>query len=237
MQPYLFPYLGYFQLMKAVDTFVIFDDVNYIKKGWINRNRILVDGKPFLFTMPLEKISQNKLICDARVSPSLPQWLDRFFEQLRHGYHRAQYYDHCIDVIRPLFYGEDRRLNVFLSLQMKELARHLGIDAELVYSSEILKNPDIKAQDKIIDICKRLGAKHYVNLPGGRELYQSDAFLENDLELLFVESSPIEYKQFDEAFVPNLSIIDVMMFNSREAISVLLEHYKLEGERHDIKSS
>jgi hypothetical protein len=228
MQPYFFPYIGYFQLINAVDTFVIYDDVNYIKKGWINRNRILINNKPYMFTLSLGKVSQNELICDTKLSFDFSNWRNRFFEQLRHSYHRAPYYDKCIDFIRHLLDVDDFRLNIFLGSQIKKLAQYFGIYTEFLYSSKIAKNSELRAQDKIIDICKRLGAKIYINLIGGRGLYKRDEFLLNNIELVFLESNLIEYKQFNEMFTPNLSIIDVMMFNSQKSVGLFLEQYRLD---------
>ncbi len=227
MQPYLFPYIGYFQLINAVDIFVIFDDVSYIKKGWINRNRVLVKNRPFLFTMPIEKASQNRLISETRISPDFNTWRTKFFELLRHSYHRAPFYSECMGFIKQLLEPDDYRLGIFLGLQIRRLSRYLGIETEFVFSSEIEKNNDLRGQDKIIDICRQLDAEVYINPVGGKALYRGDDFLRNGIELLFLESKPVRYKQFNQDFVPDLSIIDVLMFNALDRVNQFLHEYEL----------
>ncbi len=227
MQPYLFPYIGYFQLINAVDLFVIFDDVNYIKRGWINRNRILLRNSPFLFTMPLEKASQNKLICETRISSGFIRWRRKFFEVLRHCYHRAPFYRECIELIKRLLEPGDYRLNVFLGMQLERLSRYLGIETEFLYSSEVDKDSNLRGQDRIIDICKRLGGKIYINPIGGRALYRREDFLRQGVDLAFLKRRPIRYRQFGETFVSDLSIIDVLMFNSLDTVSLFLQEYDL----------
>lgn len=92
MQPYLFPYLGYFQLIQAVDKFILLDDVNFIKRGWVNRNRILVNGKDHLFSLPLQRASQFKKINDLKLA-DYPGWRNRFFKTLTHAYRQASQYE------------------------------------------------------------------------------------------------------------------------------------------------
>jgi len=231
MQPYLFPYIGYFQLLNAVDIFVIYNDVNYIKRGWINRNRILVNGKPFLFTMPLKKASQNRLISQTEISDSFTSWRIKFMEQLRHAYHRAPFYSDCICLVKEVLCQDEYRLDRFLGLQIEIVAEYLGIGTQIVYSSEVGKGGALKGQDRIIDICRKTGAQVYINPLGGKELYDQSDFFENGLDLLFLECQTVEYRQLNHPFVSNLSIIDVLMFNSVERVREFLNRYELYGER------
>ena len=223
MQPYLFPYIGYFQLIKAVDKFLIYDDVNYIQRGWINRNRILLNGRAFLFTLHLKRASQFKLITEIEIANNRNKLLKTF----KQAYIKAPFFGEVYLIIEKILTLNDSNLSRFLINSICEFVRYLGINSQILISSQVEKNNDLKGQEKIIDICRNLGTDHYINPIGGVELYSKDRFEREGIKLSFIKSKPIIYRQFNNEFVPWLSIIDIMMFNSREQIQEMLNAYEL----------
>ena len=228
MQPYFFPYLGYWQLMNAVDQYVVYDDVNYIKGGRINRNTILLQGKSHNINLILRGASPNKLICDVEVdTQDLLQ--TKLLKTIEQGYSKAPYYSDVMPVLTDIIRQKEKNLAMYLFNSFEIINRYLGINTKLQLSSNIEKDNTLKSYAKIIDICKAMGANSYYNAIGGVELYEPyrKNFEEEGVDLHFVEMKPISYTQFQNDFVPNLSIIDVMMFNSLEKIQGLLEAYTL----------
>lgn len=226
MQPYFFPYLGYWQLVNAVDKFVILDDVNYIMRGYINKNSFLVNGRPHSFSISLEKPSQNKLICETKLSFPIEE-RSNLLKTINMAYHKAAYYKEVFPLLESAILYPNKSLVPFLKNALLLTIEYLGIDTEIILSSELNKDESKKAQDRIIEINKKLGADIYINAIGGRSLYNKEVFKDNGLELSFIQMNPSEYKQFNNDFVPNLSIIDIMMFNSKEKISKMLQDYTL----------
>ena len=226
MQPYFFPYIGYWQLIDAVDRFVIYDDVNYIQRGWINRNRVLINGEAKYLTIPLSAASQNKRICDIRLDSS-EIWRKKSLKMIELAYRRSPFFNDVFPVIEQLFTDRSIYIAGYLAKIIKTLIEWLDIDTEVIDTSEKYENNNISGEERIIDICRREGADIYINAEGGKGLYSCDAFSARSIKLLFLESKPQEYAQYDNSFVPCLSIIDVMMFNSREAINKMLKNYEL----------
>lgn len=222
MQPYLFPYIGYFQLINAVDTFVIYDDVNYINRGYINRNSILLNGKPYRFTLELRGASQNKLINEIEVGDNK----SKLIKTIGSAYKKAPFFNGVIEIARSLIFYDEKNLAKYISNSLIKLSEYMGIRTNFIYSSEIEKDNSLKGQSKILAICKRLGASIYINAVGGQGLYKRDNFQKEGIDLKFIRSNAIKYKQFRNPFVSNLSIIDVMMFNSKEEIKKML-YYEL----------
>lgn len=225
MQPYFFPYLGYWQLINAVDTFVLYDDVNFIKRGWINRNNILLNKKAHLITLPLLNISQNKLINECFITDD-KKVIDNLIKTINLAYQKAPYYNNIFDKAVETLMFKGNVCDVVLQ-SIFWIKDYLNINTEIIKSSAIHKNNELKAQDKILDIVKRLNGKLYINAIGGIELYDRKTFEENGIDLKFIKMNDIRYKQFDNEFVPNLSILDVMMFNSPEKIREMLDDYEL----------
>ncbi len=226
MQPYLFPYIGYFQLISAVDIFVIYDDVNYITRGWINRNRILLNGKERLFTLRLMKASQNRLINEIEIDGD-PKNRRNIFEMIRHAYAKAPFYREIEPVIRETILSIESNLSRFLAHHLITVSRSIGIGTDFVFSSGIDKNNLLTGQDKIIDIVKRLKADQYVNPIGGTTLYNKKRFSDEGIRLHFINTNEISYRQSNNVFMPNLSIIDALMFNGKRGTSKLLHEYTL----------
>jgi hypothetical protein len=224
MQPYLFPYIGYWQLIQAVDVFVIYDDVNYIMRGWINRNNILEHGSRKLFTLETRGASQNKLINQISVGGNT----ETLIRTLYQNYKKAPYFDQVISLLSDLLLSNDKNLAQFLSTAIRRICSYLMIDTKLIVSSQAFNNTNLKSVDRVIDICKQLNASEYVNAIGGKGLYSKEVFADKGIQLFFIESNPIAYAQFGNGlFIPNLSIIDVMMFNSPETIHEFAASYRL----------
>lgn len=226
MQPYFFPYIGYFQLIANADVFVIYDDVNFIKKGWINRNNILVNNKPYLFSMPLQNVSQNKLINEILIS-DLDKWKTDLLKTISFSYKKAPFYQNVYPLIDKIISFDELNLALYIQNSIQNLCAYLKINTKLIMSSEIDKNNNLNGEDRIIDICLQLGANQYVNAIGGKDLYDSAHFSEKNIKLQFIKSEKIEYKQFKNEFIPWLSIIDVLMFNSVSDVKQILNQYEL----------
>lgn len=223
MQPYFFPYIGYFHLMKEVNVFVIADDLHYIKNGYINRNSILLNNEIFKITLQLNGASQNKLINEIEVGNNNSKLL----ETIRRAYKKAPYFNDVFPLIEEIMLNEEKNLARFLGDSLMKISNYLDLEIEILYSSEIDKDNSLTYDDRIIDICKRLDMNCYINAIGGKVLYSKDTFMKQDLELYFINSHMSEYKQFNDNFIPNLSIIDLMMFNSKENLTKLLDQYEL----------
>lgn len=226
MQPYLFPYIGYFQLINAVDTFVIYDDVNFIKKGWINRNSILVNNKNFLFSASLKEVSQNKRINEILINTNT-NWQNELLKTIEYSYKKAPCFNAVFPIIKSVLNQNETNLARFITYSLQTIAQYLTIKTNFIISSEIEKNNDLKGQDKIIEICKKCNATIYINAIGGIELYNKKDFLQQNIQLHFIKTNPIAYTQFKNEFVPWLSIIDVLMFNDVEKVKVMLNNYDL----------
>lgn len=226
MQPYLFPYIGYFQLMQAVDKFVVYDDVAYINKGWVNRNRMLVNKTDYMFTVPLKNSSQNVLIKDILLARD-EKWLRKFYRTLEMAYKKAPYYAETLAIIEQVFAVDSEQITTMQLKSFERIAAHLNIDVEIIPSSQKYNNSNLSGQHRILDICLQEGANHYINPTGGQEIYTRELFTSNNVKLNFIQSEKIEYNQFGNEFVPWLSIIDVLMFNSREEIKTMLNKYQL----------
>lgn len=222
MQPYFFPYMGYFQLIHSVDAFVVYDDVNYIKGGWVNRNHIFVNGDRRFITLPLHGGSQNKLINQVEISNQ-----HKILQSLRHCYGKAPYFDIVYPVIEEIFSQTEKNLARFLDYQLRLICSYLNLSPQWHISSTLNKDNGLRGQEKILAICKELSATHYINMSGGKELYDRNTFARNGLQLSFIQPHLLSYRQLNKPFVPNLSIIDVLMFNSREQCARLLEGYNL----------
>ncbi|WP_345977038.1 WbqC family protein [Sulfurimonas sp. HSL3-7] len=223
MQPYLFSYIGYWQLIKSVDTFVILDDVHYKKKGYINRNSILIDGKAHKITLHLKALSQNKLINEIDIGNNSVNIL----KSIAIVYKRAPYFQDIFPLIKSILEFSEKNLAKFIGNSLEEISNYLELNTKFIYSSAIEKDNSLRGQDKIINICEILNAKVYINLIGGQALYSKAKFKEYDIKLHFIENEIVEYRQFQNEFVPYLSIIDIMMFNSKDEVREMLNRYRL----------
>jgi hypothetical protein len=223
MQPYLFPYIGYFQLVATADEFVIYDNVQYIKRGWVNRNQILgTDGGPQKFTAPVFGASQTKNFNE--VSFAEQNHLLRTFSQ---AYGKAPYFDAVQPLIERVLRHEDRRIASLVNFSLQEILAYLDVPSRISRASDIALSAELRGAARILAICEARGATSYVNLPGGTGLYQTETFRRHGIELWFLKPRDIHYAQFGGAFVPKLSIVDVLMFNPPQAVKEFLTCYEL----------
>lgn len=227
MQPYLFPYIGYVQLINAVDRFVLLDDVNYINKGWINRNRILVNGNEFTFTIPLKDASQNKLIKDIDLADD-NKWRGKLLKTIEMSYKRAPFAANVMPLVSSVINLNTTKITEMISHSFELLMQYLSIKTQLVKSSTVYDVTDLKAEARILAICQKAGATQYINLIGGKELYSVDSFAAAGIKLNFLRASLDAYPQSATSFIPGLSIVDVLMHNPPEKVSEFLLNYRLE---------
>jgi hypothetical protein len=226
MQPYFFPYIGYFQLIGSVDVFIVYDNIKYTKKGWINRNRMLQSDKDVMFSLPLKSDSDFLDVRDRELAADFN--CDKLLGQINGAYRRAPYFAQTFPLIEQVVRHEERNLFKFLHHSIVMICEHLGIATEIRVSSGIAIDHDLKNQDKVLALCDEVGANTYVNAIGGMELYSKDEFWVRGIELKFIKSKPFEYAQLGNEFVPWLSIIDVMMFNPLDTIRECIEsNYEL----------
>tara|TARA_R110002167_G_scaffold348055_1_gene559211 strand:+ start:834 stop:1505 length:672 start_codon:yes stop_codon:yes gene_type:complete len=212
MQPYFFPYIGYFQLIEAVDYFVVFDDVNYIKRGWVNKNRILHNGNIESITLPVQKASQNRKI-KAHLRTNDLKALAKIKKQIQLAYCKAPSFNSIYPLVCKIIDSPEENLAKYLAQSLAVIASYLGMKTKFILSSEVSKHEDWdNAEDRIIDLTKKFGGTEYFNLPGGKALYCEKRFLEQNLKLKFIEPELKEHSQLNvDKFIPNLSIIDYLM--------------------------
>ncbi|UFH59361.1 WbqC family protein [Sulfurovum mangrovi] len=229
MQPYLCPYIGYWQLINAVDTFIVYDNIQFSKKGWFHRNNILVNGQKTLFSIPIKKDSDYLDVKDRFLSETSYQQIDKMFRQIQSSYRKAPYFDEVYPLIQKIFLFEGKNLFDYIYHSIVEVCKFLEIDTKIIISSTINIDHTLKSQDKVIALNKAVGANRYINPIGGVELYDKNVFSSENIELLFLKSDLPEYKQFNYDFIPYLSIIDILMFNSKSEIKEMLNQYTLTG--------
>ncbi len=231
MQPYFFPYLGYFQLIHSVDKFVVYDDVQYMKGGWINRNRILVAGDPAWISLPVMPDSTYSDINQRAISVrEFDKSKTKILGQLHAGYRKTSFYKETLQLVKMVLDCEEKNLSIFIANSLKVICEYIGIKTPLLMSSAIDKNDKgLRGVDRVFSLCRATGADMYINAIGGRELYCAEEFAAQNIELRFIAMDDIRYDQDVTPFVPHLSIIDVLMFNGKEATQSLLRQYSLQN--------
>lgn len=225
MQPYFLPYIGYWQLINYVDVFVIYDNIEYSKRGWINRNRYLLNGEAAYITVPLVKDSDFLDIRNRKVSEEF--WKGRIKNQLIAAYRKAPYFDDTINVIDQIYKSSDNNLYTFLKYTIQIVLEVLQIGTKIVTSSEITEDRSKTGKDRVIDICHQIGADNYINPIGGVDLYDKKEFNLSGISLEFLSANLTPYDQFGKIFVPALSIVDVLMFNGVQGTRQMLDDFKL----------
>ena len=223
MQPYFMPYIGYWQLMAAVDTYVVYDDVNYIKGGWVARNNILLNGQKHMFTITLNGASPNKLFNEITIKDDFK----KFSRLIESAYRKAPYYAEVSALLNKIYNYGDKSLGTFMMNSFQVVLDYLEIDTKLVLSSTIEKDNSLRGKEKVKHICHLLGADTYYNAIGGQELYDKNDFKADGINLHFVNTELVPYPQFRNDFIPGLSIIDVLMFNSPMETKKMLNAYTL----------
>ena len=225
MQPYFLPYIGYFQLIEAVDTFVFGDQIQYMKQAWVNRNRYLVEGKDFMFTIPVKKDSIYLNINERYIADNFKR--EKLFNQFNSAYRKAPYFQETFELFKHIVNYEEMNLADYIYHSIISICTHIGIKTKIVREVDINFDRSLKGDDRVVAVCQAFDAKIYINAIGGVELYSREWFAEKGIELKFIKSKPITYKQFDNEFVPCLSIIDVLMFNPIEKVQSMLQEYEL----------
>lgn len=226
MQPYFLPYIGYFQLMAAVDSFIVYDNIKYTKKGWINRNRILLNDQDCTFTLPLKKDSDFLDVCQRSISADFGRL--SLLNKIKGAYQQAPYFKTVFPFIEDVINYPDNNLFNYIMNSLVRLKDYLGLRCQLHISSTIGIDHSLKSETKVIELCTAMRATAYINPPGGRELYTADTFSRKGIDLCFIQPKLIEYPQFGGEFVPWLSIIDLLMFNNvREIQRLITTGYEL----------
>ena len=238
MQPYFFPYLGYFQLINAVDLFLLYDDVQYMKGGWINRNRILQNGAPAWFSMPVRH-AHFKLPISARTYCDPIKNGSALLSTLHTAYRKAPYFRCGIQLAEAIFTCGDESVVGYNHAALLKICAYIGIKTPIDLTSNAKTDQTLNAEERVIELCKQTHATQYINAAGGRHLYSSQLFSANNIELSFIEmdhnieycqsmTTPID-KDFAQTpdFIQNLSIIDLIMFNSQPDVFKLSQKYAI----------
>ena len=223
MQPYFVPYIGYFQLINSVDRFVIYDNIKYTKKGWINRNRILVNAKDEYISLPLKKDSDYLFVNQRFLSENFEKDRLKILNKIKVCYKKSPNYEEALYLVEELFSFNSTNLFDFIYNSIKIICNYLEIKTEIIVSSTIDINHNLKSEEKVLAICKNLKAKTYINPFGGLTLYDYSNFKQNQIKLKFIKPNPIQYPQFNNEFVPWLSIIDLLMFNGVEKVKQIIK--------------
>ena len=219
-QPYFIPYLGFWQLVNAADLFLIGDDYNFIKRGWIQRNRILVNGQPHFLGLEVKHITSFRKINETEfVDFDVGQKLNTIYR----AYRKAPQFDAGYNLVKAILDNPERNVAEFLFQSIKDVCRFLGINTKFIRSSEIPGNDSYKREYRIYDFCQRLGGDTYINAVGGQDLYHFDDFEKHGVTLKFIHPNLRPYKQFGNEFVPGLSILDVIMFNPLDTVKDMLD--------------
>jgi hypothetical protein len=227
MQPYFLPYIGYFQLMSAVDEFMVYGDLQFTTSGWIRRNRILLDGSDFFISLPIEKAPHLLNIRERRLSDTFPRERQKILGRIETAYHKAPFFKSTMPIVEQCLDCVEQNLFDFILHSILTVRRCLDIRTKIRLSSEMPDSHPLKGKHRAISVCRALSADHYINAIGGTKLYDKNEFADEGIRLSFIQSKSISYAQFGNSFVPNLSIIDVMMFNPLGRCREFLDMYEL----------
>lgn len=235
MQPYLFPYLGYFQLMNCVDTYLFCGNLQYIKRGWVNRNRIFINAKSneiHYFTFSIAKDDYKKNI-NQRYYSNLKEDCEKLKRHLYQNYRRAINFEEAYHIIEEILQFHNDNVAFFNMNASYKIARYLGIKTRIT-CTDLVDDPfflnkfyELDYENRVIYMCHYFNEKSYINAIGGASLYHKNIFADNHIDLKFIRMDDITYPQFRDNFVPNLSIIDVIMYNKIETVKMMLERYQI----------
>ncbi len=232
MQPYFLPYIGYFQLIQAVDKFVIYDDVNFINRGWINRNNLLIGGNKQLFTIPLVDASQNKLINEIAIVGEY-QWKLKLLKKVEHAYRKAPFFEPIYALFCGLMNAGMHKIADLNVLAIRKICEYLEIKTEIVPTSELFNNRHLKSQHRILDICIQEKIDTYINPIGGMELYDQHLFREHHIEIYFIKSIEVPYPHITGKYLPWLSVLDVLMHVHKSELQAHLNNFQLIQQKNE----
>ena len=229
MQPYFFPYLGYWQLMNYVDQYVIYDNIQFSRNGWIRRNRILSDGKDKMFTLPLKKDSDYLDICQRVLADDFNKEQTKLLRLIEASDKKAPMFDKVFPIVEDAIKFNSKNLFEYISYSIRNVSEYLGIKTKIIVSSKLDIDFSLKGKDKVLAICKNMNATDYFNPINGVPLYSPHytEFEASGIKLHFIRMRDIIYPQFNNDFIPSLSIIDVMMFNSKEQVQSMLSEFDI----------
>ena len=225
MQPYFMPYIGYFQLMNSVDVFVLYDNIEYTKKGWINRNRILLNKQEDYITIPLKKDSDYLHIAERKLADTWPQERVKMLNRIQQAYRKALGFEETFPLVESCIKYDSMNLFAFILNSVHLIKNHLGIHTTLIESSGIHADHTLKSEARVISICHALLATEYINPIGGLELYSNTAFADAGLSLKFLKARNVPYNQANSPFIPFLSVIDILMHCGKEGTMNMLHEY------------
>jgi len=227
MQPYFFPHIAYFQLIAAVDIFVVYTDVQFIKNGWINRNRILLNNAASWITLPVERGNLHDNI-NQRAFISYEQSCRKILNQLDAAYRKAPHFDETRCLIQSILRTAETNVATTLARHLELVSHHLGLNTKFLDSADVYRqNVNLRGQQRVIDICRTLNASNYYNSIGGIALYAPEEFAKSEIVLRFLHPRPQTYRQYDHPFISGLSIIDALMFNGAPQVASMLTQFDL----------
>ncbi len=228
MQPYFFPYIGYFQLIKYVDKMVIYDEIEYTKQSWINRNQILLNHQAHFFSIGIQKASDYLPINQRKLSEQfLKKGSKKILAQIENAYRKAPFFKSTFELVKECFYCVHTNLFEYIFFSIQQVCQYLEIQTPLIISSNLDFDNGLKREQKVIAIVQSIDGKKYINPIGGKDLYDSEDFLKEEIRLYFLKTQPIVYPQFGKTFQAFLSIIDVLMFNPLERVQHFLNQFSL----------
>lgn len=227
MQPYFLPYLGYWQLINAADIFVLYDNIEFSKRGWFHRNNILINRKRTLFSLPIKNDHDNLEVKYRYLSENRSKYISKILNKIHHSYQKSPHYKTVIPLIEKIFRNKENNLFKFVNYSINEITSLLEIKTKIIISSNIDINHKLSGQEKVINICNKLNADIYINPIGGIQLYNKDCFNDHNIKLYYLKSNLPQYHQFTDCFIPSLSIIDILMFNNINNIQHMLKEYEL----------
>jgi hypothetical protein len=226
MQPYFFPYLGYFELLDNVDCWLVFDNAQYVRRGWINRNRIMHprEGWKYL-TVPVSRAPQKTEIRHMRLVEGL-DWKQHVLKEVAHYKASAPNYRALVEIISDIDCADGGSLSQLNLDLVTKVCEVLGIEVQIALASALqqAEPKDLSAQQRILHYCKILNAETYLNLPGGRDLYEARAFETQGIKLRFLKERKYKLNHQPESVPANLSVIDAMMWADAGDIRACLDH-------------
>ena len=232
MQPYFFPYLGYFNLIAACDVFISLDNVQYINKGFVNRNRILQPNGIYTFTVPLKSAPRNFFINQRTIAPEYESFKKNFMLQLESSYKKAPFFKKTMDLIQSVLNSTRKNLARICEQTILAVMERIGLQKKIFIASEIINDDcdeKLKGSNKLIHLAKQAKCTHYLNVIGGIKLYNQNDFLQRGITLSFVKPLLPNYPQGKREFVKSLSIIDVLMFNSPQNTLCLAKTFEIQN--------
>ena len=227
MQPYFLPYLGYWQLMGFVDRFVVYDDIQFTKKGWIHRNRYLNNGSDQMFTLPLKKDSDYLDVVDRRLTDSWDVEKIKLRRRIEGAYDKSPHFHEAMPIFNECIEYEGSNLFDFIFGSIKIIRESLDVGTQLLVSSELGETKHLKGQERVLEICRSLGATEYVNPIGGYELYDRNVFAQEGVELRFHKIGDVAYNQMQRDFLPNLSVLDILMFSGVDGVKKEMGNFEI----------